>query len=141
MKLISVLPRSIFLGAQDMPAEERDSLYIAENAAIASYLHTCLDHVGMLQWRVTYKEVWKDVQPQEGLLTNSQAIEVITKCLEGTFFVILRDSTCRFLQVGQDGDLKMCLHSEDRIPNPTSSLIMIKNMSDRLIDDDGCFDL
>ena len=139
MKLISVLPRSI-LDAQDASYSRRDVLRVAENTAILSYLDTYLAKVGKLEWRMTYKEVWKHVEPPEGILTNSQAAETIGKCLEGVFFVILRDSTCRFLRVGQDGDLKICMHSEDSILEPTSPLIMIKNMSDRLIDDDGGYD-
>ena len=140
VKLLAIIPCSLF-DKQNLAHEERLRQYSLENAAILEQLTVWLDQIGAIKWRVSYKEVRRGVQPPRGNLTNAQAVEVIRNCLEGLYYVVLRDWTCRFIQVGQDGDLKVCLHSEDSVAELISPLLQLRDMSPRLIDNDGFFDL
>lgn len=110
MKLLALIPRSLF-NWRNMTRDERLTQYGLENAAIIEQLSTWLDQVGAIKWRVTYKELWEGVQPPKGNLTNTQAVEVVRNCFEGLYFVVLRDNTSRFIRIGQDGDLTICMHS------------------------------
>lgn len=136
MKLYRVSPR-IALEGKAYEGQDQAHLFEEEINAVMIYLERLLTCTEEKAWTASYKEVdGFSIVPESETLQTPEVLDRLRRSFSMEGFWVFRGRSCRFVRVGQDFDVLICLKHDDPLPDSENQGVEVEDISSWLIETD-----